>query len=105
MTSNQKLKSRTISSRIIIEDTYWGKPGGVEPEVSAELHPEKPGTDVILIGEACAPEGRFVTEMFAGISVAGRKRIMKVSGDRYWKKGILSTTERPRALRQDADCL
>jgi hypothetical protein len=75
---------------IIMEDTYWGKPGESSLKYPAELHPEKPGTDVILIAEACAPEGRIVTEMFAGISAAGRKRIMKVSGDRYWKKGMLT---------------
>lgn len=78
---------------IITEDTYWGKPGESSLKYPAELHPEKPGTDVILIGEACAPEGRLVSEMFVGISAAGRKRIMKVSGDRRWKKGMLTVKQ------------
>lgn len=77
---------------IVTEDIYWGEPGGSSLKYAAEPHPEKPGTDVILIGEACAQEGRLVTEMFVGVSVAGRKRIMKVSGNRFWKKGRLTTT-------------
>ena len=76
---------------IITEDIYWGEPGGSSLKYPAEPHPEKPGTDVILIGEACAPEGSLVTEMFVGVSAAGRKRIMKVSGNRCWKKGLLTT--------------
>ena len=76
---------------IVTEDIYWGEPGGSSLKYPAELRPEKPGTDVILIGEACAPEGSLVTEMFVGVSAAGRKRIMKVSGNRYWKKGLLTT--------------
>lgn len=76
---------------IVTEDIYWGEPGGSSLKYPAEPQPEKPGTDVIIVGEACAPEGSLVTEMFVGVSAAGRKRIMKVSGTRYWKKGLLST--------------
>ncbi len=75
---------------IIIEDVFWGEPGESSLKYPAEVTPEKPGTDVVLIGEACAPIQGEVTEMFVGFSVAGRKRILKVSGDRYWKKGLLS---------------
>lgn len=76
---------------IIKEDTYWGEPGESSMKYPNEVTPEKPGTDVILIGEACAPEGNLAREMFVGISAAGRKLVMKIFGDRYWKKGLLST--------------
>lgn len=74
---------------IIMEDTYWGEPGESSLKYPAEVTPEKPGTDVILIGEACAPAGYL--EMSVGISAAGRKLAMKIFGDRYWEKGLLRT--------------
>jgi hypothetical protein len=76
---------------IITEDVYWGEPGVSSLKYPMEITPEKPGTDVILIGEACAPENSRALDMSIGISAAGRKLAMKVSGDREWEKGLLFT--------------
>ncbi|HPL97841.1 MAG TPA: DUF2169 domain-containing protein [Smithellaceae bacterium] len=75
---------------IIEVDQYWDEPGRSSLKYAGEIHLEKPGTDVVLIGEACSPNGRPVTEMNVGISVAGREHILKIFGDRRWKKGFLS---------------
>lgn len=74
---------------IITEDIYWGEPGKSSLKYATEVHLEKPGTDVIVVGEACAPNDRPVSEMEVGLSIAGRICILKVFGDRYWKKGFL----------------
>lgn len=74
---------------LITQDTYRGEPGESSLKYPLEVHPEKPGTDVIVAGEACAPEGRMVTELNVGLSVAGRVRVLKVFGDRAWDGGLI----------------
>lgn len=74
---------------IVARDQYWGEPGQSSLKYAAEIHPEKPGTDVAIVGEACAPGGKPVTELTVDISVAGRNRRLKIFGNRRWKKGLL----------------
>ncbi|MEN6320470.1 MAG: DUF2169 domain-containing protein [Syntrophaceae bacterium] len=73
---------------IVNADEYWGEPGKSSLRYAAEVHPAKPGTDVIVIAEACAPQNRPVAEMKVELAVAGRTNILKVFGDRYWEKGV-----------------
>jgi len=74
---------------IITADQYWGEPGQSSLKYASEIHPEKPGTDVAIVGEACAPGGKPVTELTVEISVARRNRRLKIFGNRRWKKGFL----------------
>jgi len=73
---------------IVMADEYWGEPGVSSLKYATEVHPEKPGTDVVVVAEACAPQNRPISEMAVEMSIAGRTNILKVSGDRYWKKGF-----------------
>jgi hypothetical protein len=65
-------------------DTYHD-PG--DPEVCTVLHedelaPYKPATDVVFIAAAHAPGGRPVQALTVGVEVAGRKKILRITGDR-----------------------
>lgn len=73
---------------ITMADEYWGEPGVSSLKYATEVHPAKPGTDIVVIAEACAPQNRPVSEMTVDLSIAGRTNRLKVSGDRYWKKGL-----------------
>jgi len=73
---------------VTLTDAYWGEPGKSSLKYSTEAHLEKPGTDVVVLGEACAPLDRPVSELFVRVSVAGRSITLKVFGDRHWKKGL-----------------
>lgn len=80
---------------ITMVDTYWGEPGQSSLKYPSEVHPQKPGTDVIVVAQACAPDEHPVTQLDAGLSIAGRIRIIRVFGDRFWRKGFLSTEPGP----------
>ena len=66
-------------------DVYWGEPGASSLKYAADIHVGKVGTDVALVGSAHAPRGRAVTEMLAAVSVAGRRKVVRVVGDRTWR--------------------
>jgi hypothetical protein len=74
---------------VVMGDEHWGEPGTSSIKYASEAHLEKPGTDVVLVGEAHAPHGKPVTELNVGLSVAGRIGGFTVFGDRYWKGGSL----------------
>ena len=77
---------------IVMADEYWGEPGMSSLKYAAEIHPAKPGTDVVVVAEACAPQNRPVSETVVELTIAGRNNILKVFGDRYWKKGLFSAS-------------
>jgi hypothetical protein len=85
-----EIRIAEVQQPIVTEDVYWGEPGKSSLKYPSEVCAEKPGTDVILIGEACAPADKPVSELFVGLSVAGRHRVLQVFGDRYWKNGMMS---------------
>ena len=70
-------------------DTHWGEPGASSLRYASEMHLEKPGTDVALVGQAWAPDGRATKGVHVVLEVAGRRKTARVLGDRRWKSGLL----------------
>jgi len=52
---------------------------------ASEAHLQKPGTDIILVGKAWQPRRR-VESLDVSISVADRQKVIRVFGDRAWRK-------------------
>jgi hypothetical protein len=73
-------------------DVYWGEPGASSLKYAADVHVGKVGTDVALVGSAHAPRGRAVTEMLCAVSVAGRRKVVRVLGDRTWRGAVGGAT-------------
>ncbi len=73
---------------VVLADDYWGEPGTSSVKYASEAHLSKPSTDVVVIGEACAPGQRPVTQLDVSIAVADRKKTIRVFGDRVWEKGL-----------------
>lgn len=69
-------------------DVYWGEPGASSLKYAGDIHVGKLGTDVALVGSAHAPRGRAVTEMLTAVSVAGRRKVVRVVGDRTWRGSV-----------------
>lgn len=65
-------------------DTYWG--GGNPTEDSAKEEAEnvawKNSTDVVFIGNACAPRGKRARFFDAGIGIGNFRKVVRVFGDR-----------------------
>lgn len=57
-----------------------------------DLGPPKPATDILLNGHAYAQGTQPVEELHVGFRVGSMKRLAKVSGDRYWRRGMLLTS-------------
>ena len=74
---------------IVMADEYWGEPGQSSLKYGSELHLLKPSTDIVMIGEACAPEKRPVTGLDVLLAIADRKKTVRVFGDRQWASGII----------------
>lgn len=74
---------------LVYADEYWGEPGQSSLKYASELHLTKPSTDIVLIGEACAPDKRAVPQLDVTLAVGDRKKIVRVFGDRKWNSGIM----------------
>ncbi len=92
-----KLEIADIQQTIIMADEYWGEPGKSSLKYASELHLTKPSTDIVMIGEACAPDKRPVTQLDVELAVADRKKVVRVFGDRQWTNGIVGLRMTPPA--------
>ena len=73
---------------VTFTDTYWDEPGRSSLKYASEAHPAKPATDLILVGEACAPDRQPVPRIDVTMRVADRSKTLRVFGDRTWERGL-----------------
>ena len=73
----------------VMADEYWDEPDSSSLRYGSDLHLSKPSTDVVLVGQAWAPGGRAVTELDTAVVVAERRKVIRVHGDRRFKKGLI----------------
>jgi hypothetical protein len=71
-------------------DEYYGDPAATSLRAVSDMHIGKAGTDVLLIGQAWAPDKRPVQRMQVGMKVAERQKLILVTGDRVWQDGVPS---------------
>lgn len=71
-------------------DEYTGAPGVSSIAFPADVSLVKPGTDVVLVGQAQAPRGRRVSELLVNLTVGRLSKTVRVIGDRVWKAGAMS---------------
>lgn len=76
-------------------DEHFGDPGASSVRYEAELGPQKPGTDVVLLGHAWSPSP---TEALDVTLVAGRlRKVARVFGDRaFFRSGAGFSISEPR---------
>ncbi len=66
-----------------------GDPGKSSLKYESDLVLTKPGTDIILHGHACPLSDKPVTRMEVGFKAGPLKKRLKVTGDRFWKRGLM----------------
>jgi len=79
-------------------DVYYdnGDPENSTVQYETDLTPFKIATDVIVIARAHAPGAKPVAQMEVSVEVAGRKKVIRVTGDRrciYRDKSVPAFTE------------
>jgi hypothetical protein len=77
----------------VLADEYWGEPGESSLKYASELHIGKPSSDAVLVGHAWAPGGGAAAESLVAVKVAERRKIIRVFGDRTWKRGGFTSPE------------
>ena len=82
---------------VVVADQYLGEPGVSSLEAAGEVHLARPGTDLVLTGEAVAPGARPVDRLDVAVMAAGRGKVVRVFGDRQWYSGATGVQPgRPR---------
>lgn len=74
---------------ISMADEYWGEPGKSSLKLASECHLTKPRTDILMTGNACAPDKRPVRALDVMLRVANKAKTARVVGDRYWDSGLM----------------
>lgn len=73
---------------------YLGEPGVSSLRCDTDLGLMKPGTDVIVIGHAHAPQGRPVAEVTVGLRISQTNKTLLIRGENSFSNGLtgLKTT-------------
>jgi hypothetical protein len=74
--------------RVNFAGEHFGEPGESSPKYEPETAFTKLSTDVVLIGHARAPYPDS-TEVYVALEVGPLSKIVRVTGDRHWEKGLL----------------
>lgn len=72
-------------------DVYWTEPGKSSIKYASDLHIGKPATDIVMLGHACAPDQREVTQLDVGLTVGQVSKTVRVFGDRQWQDGRMTS--------------
>jgi hypothetical protein len=70
-------------------DEYWGAPDIPDIRLPTDYGLLKVGTDFVLSGCAVAPVGRVVSFVDVGVRIADRRKVLRVHGQRFWKRGMI----------------
>jgi hypothetical protein len=76
-------------------DQHSGEPGVSSVKYGSDLSLRKLGTDVVLIGQAHAPRGKPVSRLDSSLQVGPAKKVVRVWGDRRWKKSLVGPKPTP----------
>ncbi len=72
----------------VLVPEFSGEDGMSSLRYDAELSPQKPGTDILLLGAAHAPQGRPTTEVLVALQIGPKKKTLRVEGQRTWQRDI-----------------
>lgn len=72
---------------VVLEDAYHGEPGKSSIRTPSDVCLDKPGTDVLLIGSAWAPNGEPAWQVDVSLAIGPVRKVVRVFGDRVWKTG------------------
>jgi hypothetical protein len=74
---------------VVATDVHYGDPATTGIQYECEFAMVKPRADVILNGQAVAPQGKPVQELTVALEIGSSRKEIRVVGDRRWERGIL----------------
>jgi hypothetical protein len=94
--NNSRLRLLPTQEMPPLVDEYAGEPGQSSILRAGQSSYTNPATDICILGDACAPNGRPVTEMHVRVRVGSCAVDLRVSGDRVWEPSVAGAV-RPSA--------
>lgn len=77
---------------VSLADEYHGEPGASSIKRPADAGLMRPGTDVVLLGHACAPGERPTWQMDVSVTAGAVSKSVRVFADRVWESGAAGPT-------------
>jgi hypothetical protein len=77
---------------VVLADKHHGDPAATSIRVPSDVCLRKPATDVLLVGSACAPDGRPTWQSDVSLAAGPVSKTVRVFGDRVWESGPAGTT-------------
>jgi hypothetical protein len=72
---------------LVMADTFTGEPGLSAPVYEVDFAPRKQHCDILLLGDAHAPQGRPATRVDVGLRVGNWQKSFTAVGPRHWDCG------------------
>jgi hypothetical protein len=72
---------------VTLASEHHGDPAASSLRAASDVSLTKPGTDVLLVGSAWAPNGRPTWQMDVSLRVGALAKTVRVCGDRVWDSG------------------
>jgi hypothetical protein len=85
---------------LTMADEHYGDPATTCVRYECDFAAEKPFTDVIVVGKAMAPRGQRVKQLLVSLEVQGRRKDLRVVGDRRWVSGLRPFASEPEAFTE-----
>lgn len=82
---------------LLRSDEHYGEPASTCVRYECDFALRKPGTDVIVVGNAMAPAGRRVRRLGVRLEVEGRTKELTVHGERTWSATLGGLAPGPAA--------
>jgi len=76
--------------KVTAADEYWGEPEKSSIKKASDYHLAKKSTDIVMVGNAFSPNGQNVQQLDVSLKVGSQQKIVRVFGDRHWKKGLIT---------------
>jgi len=74
-------------------DEHWGEPEDSSIKCPSDFHTGKSATDIIMLGDAFAPNQQPVRQLDVQLDVGQVSKTLRVIGDRVWNNGEISMPE------------
>ncbi len=74
----------------IAADEYWAEPENSSIKANSDMHLGKLSTDILMLGNAFAPNGQAVQQLDVSLKVGQCQKSVRVFGDRHWQNGQIS---------------
>lgn len=91
------VKEHPEQEAVTLGPVFLGEPGKSSLLREGELVTSHPGTDVTLLANAHAPAGYSTTKLQVGVAVGSVRKVLQVTGDRFWDNSLVGMRMTPPA--------